>query len=210
MSTDQQWGSKEWCKTAPGKIHLNGAGPGYLQRHRKGHREPPPCPAVTEDELCVGQEGCTLGLCTSVELVQLTPNLKRLLHNCLPKQEVSSARKAALSRIGTSPGHFTSSFTPQLYQRYGAIFHSSHPALFVTLPSSDFPAAGVLESYKQNMGPLHYSKIPKSCCTALDLQMPPTLTAWLTWAKFSHFRHQLCFHSITCSLLLGSIMPDWK
>lgn len=33
MSTDQQWGSKEWYQTAPGKIHLNGADPGYLQRH---------------------------------------------------------------------------------------------------------------------------------------------------------------------------------
>lgn len=182
MSTDQQWGSTEWCKTAPGKIHLNGADPGYLQRHMKGHREPPLCPTVTEDELCVGQEGYTPGLCTSAELVQLTPNLKRFLHNCLPKQvkrflqpekgwrkEVSSAREAALSHICTSPGHFTCSFTSQLYQRYGAIFHSSHPALFVTLPSSYFPAAGVLVSCKQRMVPLQYSKIPKSCCTPLDL-----------------------------------------
>lgn len=106
--------------------------------------------------------------------------------------------------------NFTSSFTPQLYQRYGDVFppfHSSCPVLLVTFSSSDFPAAGVLEGCKQRMAPLHYSKIPKSCRTPLDLQMPPMLTAWLTWAKFSHLRHQLCFHNITCSLLLGSIKP---
>lgn len=172
------------------------------------HREPPLCSAVTEDELCVGQEGYTPGLCISVELVQLTPNLKRFLHKWLSKQEVSSATEAALSLICTPPGHFTSSFTPQLHQRYRAISHSFHPALLVTLPSSDCPVAGVWEGCKQRMVPLSYSKIPKSCCTPLDLQMPPMQAAWLTWAKFSHLRHHLCFHSIiTCSLLLGSIKP---
>lgn len=192
----------KWCKTAPGKTHLNGADPSYLQGHMRGAQRAT-CVSCRDR----GQEGYTAGLCTSKEVVQLTPNLKRLLHKWLPKQEVSSATEAALSLLHTPPGHFASSFTPQLYQRYRAISHRSHPALLVTLPSSDFPETGVLEGCKQRTAPLHYSKISKSCCTPLDLQMPPTQSAWLTWAKFSHLRHHLCFHSLTCSLLLGSIKP---
>lgn len=202
MSTDQQRGSKEWCKTALGKTHLNGADPSYLQGHMRGVQR-----ATSVSCSDRGWALCYAGLCISTEVVQLTPNLKSLLHKWLPKQEVSSATEAALSLLSTPPGHFASSFTTQLYQRYGDISHSSRPALLVPLPSSDFPEAGVLEGCKQRMAPLHYSKIPKSCCTSLDLQMPSTQTAWLKWAKCSHLRHHLCFHSITCSLLLGSIKP---
>lgn len=75
----------------------------------------------TESHLCVPQRQRTSsvlgrkdisGLCTSAELVQLTPNLKRLLHNWLRKQEVSLTRQAALTH-------------PHLSRTFHLLLHSS-------------------------------------------------------------------------------------
>lgn len=68
-------------------------------------------------------------MCTSAELVQLTPNLKRLLHNWLRKQEVSLTRKAALTH-------------PHLSRTFPLLLHSStFPKVGSHFPqlSSSFP-----------------------------------------------------------------------